>query len=1463
MKTISSNFIWIFKTTLVRTSLLLFLLVPLGHYAAYGQNLESDYRLLRYNSGCGTGPGCISVIFIHGIHGSAETDMNFGTSDGLITSEDNNWNPLLKYLKQQYPTLWSKMQPYIFRYLSDKNDSTIVMGKALSQLVAGKGVPAPRILVAHSMGGIVARTFMNHRLSSSSMEYDSVIAAITLASPHHGTILANLDWRNWVVDKRQVDIRDVFLLDLCNKYDWVYWGVRNSSWHLWNNSSLPNRNDLVWDNYDGFLDTAQIAHPEKTWELNSLLKALAQSEQARKLIVYAGNLSDDRMHTLLSSDMLEKLNQMADHRETAPHAFLEVTAALMRDKIGILIGNDGFVSQDSAVLIRNPYVAGRRYFTDYDHQDMLGNPDGDAEPNIAKNAKLFDSIAMDLTAILAFDGVAPRLGTMSFPSSSAVGGSTVLLTYPLKNINGNTTHLSLNARIIQHDGTVAACTSMIVPVPEQPGNQPKTGDQRLTRDLVIPSNLQQSTVTVRAEVWPASVANPCGFNAPLLESLGQDITLEVLPPPAYTTHPSIALALATSQSDFRIGDAIRLTYKTTAGVATTTAAQSYPLYTFLWKDGPDGQKFFTLKEGFTHGWDSVPVPVYEPMALIDNQTEMPSTIVTPDVQTGTYTSHAGISLSEKFSSQNMLVQSNAITYRILAGRSNVPSVISVSTALARYKAGDTMTIKYSTVAGSVSKTYDLMLQLTSQATGNIYYFYDDSSDYNRWIHTSARPMWTGDPSDGDYEIPSGTMPPIVIENDTPSGTYAMLAYFSESGKNQQVGNASASSFILETPAPEGGCFIATAAYGSALSPSVSTLRSFRDKYLLRAAWSKWFVQFYYRVGPRYAAVIAGHTALRKMARIALWPMAGFAAVALSTNMPTAWGVASLLLIGTILIFRKAPRMVKIAFLLVLFAGAASAADLKGIVVRSTPFPVPIASVKLDLDPIGESTRTAPDGSFRFQNLSPGQYTLKASLPGYLSSTTDLSVTSSSGQPITVKLVPVGSRSYVYYMAHTAETDGWWTFFSLVNPNSTAAEVVMEAFASDGAYLGASTEISELKINQQAFGAPSDFFAADIILRAAWYRFTSISPLTGFEMFGHTSGAIAAVPLTTAESNELYLPHIAEDSIWWTGLTAVSAAVKSNPFHLELWNYEGNVITESDSMTMLRPGQKTVAMVSQYFGSDYPLDVSWAKLRSDGPITGFEAFATKDVLTMSAVPALTRGYRQFWFPHVATTKGWWTGFSLLNISARQGIVKMSAYDTNGKKVAVSNDIPLNPGQKAVGLPENYFTSFPAGVAYLEITSDTEITGFELVGLSTHALLGGLPALAQVGTQLALPFAISTTDWDTEFNIINTSISSSKVTVIAMSYNGDALVDRTYSVPGKGSMSGSLKKLFGYIPTDATWLKAVSDGSSLLGFLKLYSVGSGQFSDIAAEPLVGPEALSTVDTEGKAGVLGTKAAASKKK
>lgn len=73
----------------------------------------------------------------------------------------------------------------------------------------------------------------------------------------------------------------------------------------------------------------------------------------------------------------------------------------------------------------------------------------------------------------------------------------------------------------------------------------------------------------------------------------------------------------------------------------------------------------------------------------------------------------------------------------------------------------------------------------------------------------------------------------------------------------------------DADASGGACFVATAAYGNPHHPDVVALRKFRDKHLIRTAAGRWFVRFYWLIGPKLAAHVNPKQVRAAAARCAL------------------------------------------------------------------------------------------------------------------------------------------------------------------------------------------------------------------------------------------------------------------------------------------------------------------------------------------------------------------------------------------------------------------------------------------------------------------------------------------------------------------------------------------------------------------------------------------------------------------
>jgi triacylglycerol esterase/lipase EstA (alpha/beta hydrolase family) len=146
------------------------------------------------------------VLAAHPIDGGALGEEIGGVPERIplvlihgIRSDHTLWDPFLQGLAGD-PFLRRKFKPYYFEFAAFQ--SRILPGDplAIRQLGASLGDaiasdPAlrgrPLSVLAHSMGGLVARSFMQEWTDGSLRGGDRVLRVTTLATPHHGTPLAD------------------------------------------------------------------------------------------------------------------------------------------------------------------------------------------------------------------------------------------------------------------------------------------------------------------------------------------------------------------------------------------------------------------------------------------------------------------------------------------------------------------------------------------------------------------------------------------------------------------------------------------------------------------------------------------------------------------------------------------------------------------------------------------------------------------------------------------------------------------------------------------------------------------------------------------------------------------------------------------------------------------------------------------------------------------------------------------------------------------------------------------------------------------------------------------------------------------------------------------------------------------------------------------------------------------------
>jgi hypothetical protein len=165
------------------------------------------------------------------------------------------------------------------------------------------------------------------------------------------------------------------------------------------------------------------------------------------------------------------------------------------------------------------------------------------------------------------------------------------------------------------------------------------------------------------------------------------------------------------------------------------------------------------------------------------------------------------------------------------------------------------------------------------------------------------------PGEGTFAYYEGT---VVTLAATPDILYQFVNW---SGDVSRIANPNAASTTITMDSSHsinanfsgGGCFIATAAYGTPMAEEIQVLRDFRDEYLLTNPAGQALVGLYYRVSPPMAEFITEHPSLKPIVRTGLLPAVALSTIAVKTSLAEKAGLIGLLVLVTVAVTIWATR----------------------------------------------------------------------------------------------------------------------------------------------------------------------------------------------------------------------------------------------------------------------------------------------------------------------------------------------------------------------------------------------------------------------------------------------------------------------------------------------------------------------------------------------------------------------------
>jgi acyl-CoA thioesterase-1 len=505
------------------------------------------------------------------------------------------------------------------------------------------------------------------------------------------------------------------------------------------------------------------------------------------------------------------------------------------------------------------------------------------------SARLSRSVGMPVTVVTQSGATTAQALSTLVPQALAlepdivivfVGGNDILQGVPPATLMQNLTQIvqalqAGGARVIllgiHGNSFVASVEQQYATVASQTGSsyvpnvlQGIVGSPSLTSDLIHPNDAGHALIATRVD-----------------PTLRQAIVAEGGTPSPPTTNAPLTVSCSPNQTTSEV-------FKAVVWNATATGPANAAIF-YTWQ-GSDG--FVGAGQSATFFYSTPGVKTAQVTATADSQTVTatctPSVTITEQSITGSCTiftsmSQVGTSIRRDVMWGSLLTTLSGTPTLSWTGTDGL-----VASGMQIQKSYTTGGLKQATInatTGAQNVSLTCSAELPTATSTSAFATPLNGSCMLAGAPLTNRPLTWTSTTFGGSGVPTVTW--TGTDGLNASGTSATITYTTPGVKSATATFVSGSEQLVltcqallasSTPQSGGGCFIATAAFGSPMEPEIETLRQFRDEVLLETAPGRAFVDLYYKTSPPIADTIRESEILKTATRSALRPFIAAAEV---------------------------------------------------------------------------------------------------------------------------------------------------------------------------------------------------------------------------------------------------------------------------------------------------------------------------------------------------------------------------------------------------------------------------------------------------------------------------------------------------------------------------------------------------------------------------------------------------------